>query len=461
MITLGEGTTIGAYQIVRKIGEGGMGAVYLAEHTLLGRPAAIKLLLPALSSQREVVDRFFNEARATTSVNDPGIVQVFDFGVHTDGSAYIVMELLEGESLDARIHRGAIAVVDALRITRQVAASLAAAHARGIVHRDLKPDNLFMVRDAEAQGGERPKILDFGIAKLTSDGPDRSRTRTGTILGTPIYMSPEQCRGSGVVDHRADVYSLGCVLYHLLTGKPPFDLEGMGEIISAHLREAPRPPSALAAGIAPGVDELVLRCLAKAPDERFSSMVELQAACEAQLARLSGAGAQTFALPGGMAAGYLSGVTPPAMPGASTTLGSAAAEATAAPRRRAAAWLAPALVLVAGGAIAIAVAVRGGGGGSQAIAPAAGAPRAATGALPAPAPDAALAATTPPADAAPVAAAPPADAAPVAAAPPIDAGAVATTPPRPAGHAPHHPRRPAHARASHPTAPETNAYDSR
>jgi serine/threonine-protein kinase len=170
-----EGASIGQYRVLRKIGEGGMGAVFLAEHTLIGRRAAIKVLLPELSQRREIVDRFFNEARATTAVSDPGIVQVFDFGFHTDASAYIVMEFLEGEPLDARLKRlGTVAVADALRITRQVSGSLAAAHARGIVHRDLKPDNIFMVRDAEAIGGERPKILDFGIAKLSADEPGRT-----------------------------------------------------------------------------------------------------------------------------------------------------------------------------------------------------------------------------------------------------------------------------------------------
>ena len=274
MITLGEGTTIGQYLIGAKIGEGGMGAVYRATHTLLGRPAAIKLLLPALSQQREVVDRLFNEARATTSVSDPGIVSVFDFGFHTDGSAYIVMELLEGEPLDARILRGTISIADALRITRQVAGALGAAHARGIVHRDLKPENIFLVRDAEAQGGERPKILDFGIAKLTrpGDNGDKKRTRTGLLLGTPIYMSPEQCRGAGDVDLRADIYALGCVLYHLVVGRPPFDHEGVGEIISAHLRETPKPPSAVVGGVPAAVDALVLKCLAKDPAQRFQSM---------------------------------------------------------------------------------------------------------------------------------------------------------------------------------------------
>ena len=289
-------TTLGPYRIVSKIGEGGMGAVYLAEHTLLGRRAAIKVLLPALSSQREVVDRFFNEARATTSITDPGIVQVFDFGFAEDQSAFIVMELLDGESLDTRMQRGTISVADALRLTRQIAGSLAAAHARGIVHRDLKPDNIFIVRDAEAQNGERPKILDFGIAKLTNDGGDRTRTRTGMVMGTPIYMSPEQCRGAGTVDHRSYIYSLGCVLFHLVAGRPPFDYEGVGEIISAHLREPAPAPSTFAKGLPRAVDELVLACLAKNPDDRFGSMLDLQRACEAQLARITGAGAQTIAL---------------------------------------------------------------------------------------------------------------------------------------------------------------------
>src|SRR3569623_3196023 len=149
-------TTLRPYRIVSKIGEGGMGAVYLAEHTLLGRRAAIKVLLPALSSQREIVDRFFNEARATTAISEPGIVQVFDFGFAADQSAYIVMELLDGESLDTRMQRGTISVADALRLTRPLAGSLAAAPARGIVHRDLKPDHIFLVREAEAPPGARP-----------------------------------------------------------------------------------------------------------------------------------------------------------------------------------------------------------------------------------------------------------------------------------------------------------------
>src|SRR5882762_412956 len=152
MVTIA--THIGQYRIIRKIGAGGMGLVFLGEHMLLGRRAAIKTLLPTMSANHEIVERFFNEARATSAISDPGVIQIFDFGYHVDGTAYIVMELLEGEALSARIDRlGTLALGDALRIARQIAGSLAAAHARHIIHRDLKPDNIFLVHDAEAQGG--------------------------------------------------------------------------------------------------------------------------------------------------------------------------------------------------------------------------------------------------------------------------------------------------------------------
>src|SRR5688572_1863220 len=164
------GAQIGAYRVLKQIGEGGMGAVWLAEHIALGRRAALKVLHAQYSVRPDVVQRFFNEARAATAIADPGIVQIFDFGNHTDGSAYIVMELLDGEPLDRRLARsGSLEVGDALRIMRQVASTLGAAHARGIIHRDLKPENIFMVRDPEVSGGERAKILDFGIAKLVGD----------------------------------------------------------------------------------------------------------------------------------------------------------------------------------------------------------------------------------------------------------------------------------------------------
>jgi serine/threonine-protein kinase len=268
---------IGQYRIVRKIGAGGMGLVYLGEHTLLRRRAAIKTLLPTVAANQQIVDRFFNEARATSAISDPGVIQIFDFGYHVDGTAYIVMELLEGEALSARLDRlGKLALGDALRFARQITGSLAAAHAHDIIHRDLKPENIFLVRDAEAQGGERTKIIDFGICKVGAGDP--MLTEVGVMIGTPVYMSPEQCRGSGEVDARSDVYAFGCLLFHMLTGRPPFVGEASGDLVVAHLEQEPPPPSQFASGLPPAVDALVLRCLAKPADERFASMLELQAA---------------------------------------------------------------------------------------------------------------------------------------------------------------------------------------
>jgi eukaryotic-like serine/threonine-protein kinase len=369
-LSVREGASIGPYRVLRKIGEGGMGAVFLGVHTLLGRHAAIKVLLPELSSKREAVDRFFNEARATTVISDPGIVQVFDFGFTFDGTAYIVMELLEGEPLNLRLSRlGMLAPADALRITRQVAGSLGAAHAAGIIHRDLKPDNLFMIRDPEAPGGERPKILDFGIAKLGDGVSDRVRTQTGAVLGTPIYMSPEQCNGAMRLDHRADIYSLGCVLFHLLTGQPPFDLPGIGAIIAAHLREPPPRASSLAPHLPPELDDLLLRCLAKSPDDRFATMFELQQACDAALGWFAAAVAQTLAIPSGprpftaprTPSPYDTPRTPPppsygaprtlsapAAPAWTTLSNSAGQSSVVMPRRRLGLWLV--LAALAGGA---------------------------------------------------------------------------------------------------------------
>jgi serine/threonine-protein kinase len=262
------GTRVGAYRIEKPLGAGGMSEVWVAEHALLGRHAAIKVLRAELSRKPDIARRFFNEARAMTAIANPGVVQIFDFGFHIDGSAYIVMELLDGETLERRLRRvGALAVPEALHIVRQVASGLRAAHAHGIVHRDLKPDNIFLARDSEVVGGERAKLLDFGIAKLLGERSAMT-TQESIVLGTPAFMSPEQCRGSGSVDQRSDVYSLGCVLFMLVTGRPPFDGIGSGEAIAMHLREPAPPPSRCAAGIPPAVDELVLRCLAKDPEER-------------------------------------------------------------------------------------------------------------------------------------------------------------------------------------------------
>ena len=272
--------TIGTYRIVHKIGEGGMGTVYLGEHTLLGRRAAIKVLLPSLSVDADIVKRFFNEARAVTRIADPGIVQIFDFGYHTDGSAFIVMELLEGEPMDKRLERiGRFGLIECLRLMRLICTSLEAAHAKGIVHRDLKPENIFIVGDPAVPGGERAKILDFGIAKLSGDEPGKLKTRTGVLMGTPVYMSPEQCRGANDIDHRSDIYTMACVMFTMLTGRPPFDGEA-GELIAAHLREPPPLAAARLPGLPDIIDQILQQCLRKSPAERFPSMAELVRAIE-------------------------------------------------------------------------------------------------------------------------------------------------------------------------------------
>ncbi len=436
-----EGSSIGQYRVLKKLGEGGMGAVYIAEHVLLGRKAAIKVLLPQLSAHQEIVNRFFNEARAATAISDPGIVQIFDFGYHTDGSAFIVMEFLEGETLDGRLRRlGRLHPSDALRLIRQVASSLAAAHGRGIIHRDLKPENIFLVVDKEVAGGERAKILDFGIAKLSGEHPGKVRTHTQAIMGTPLYMSPEQCRGAGQVDARSDIYALGCVLFHLLTGTPPFDGEGAGDIIAAHLREPAPAPSSRVPGIAPEVDAVVLRCMAKLPDQRFASMEELALVLGQLGGFVTAPGGGTGQLP----MGFVQGVTQIAAPpgsypgtgpgmsygaaGAPTTLSSVASQVgitTGAPPRRRTGLIAALAVggLAVGGAAAFFATGGAGdaGGDKKSATPAAASTPDAAPAAATPPPDAAAAAAPTPDAGVPAAAVPDA-APPLDAAPEIDAG---------------------------------------
>ena len=347
------GTTAGNYRILDKISDGGMGSVYRAEHALIGRLVAVKVLLPELTGNREIVDRFFREAKATTAIKHPGIVEVFDFGYLDSGLAYIVMELLEGMTLARRIKmRGAMPEGEAASLLRGVCSSLAAAHDKGIVHRDLKPDNLFLVQDLDIPNGERIKLLDFGIAKLTDIGSAHAATKTGAVMGTPTYMSPEQCRGSGDVDARADIYSLGCIFYQLLTGKPPFANEGAGEVIGMHLYVQPEPPSRHALGISPDTEALVMAMLSKDPKGRPQSARELAQAFSAIAhahgwntqsgAGWSTSGSQSFA-PVSYTPSYLppqptpmqtpAPVTrpPTASPNQPTTLSGAASQSVAAP----------------------------------------------------------------------------------------------------------------------------------
>jgi tRNA A-37 threonylcarbamoyl transferase component Bud32 len=272
------GTNVGGYRISGLLGEGGMGSVWVATHSMMGRDAVIKFLKPELSHHEEMIRRFFNEARAAASIEDPGIVNVFDVGKLDDGRAFIVMERLRGESLAERLRKRRLSVEETALILRLLARSLGAAHGAGIVHRDLKPDNIFLVADRDLPGGERTKILDFGIAKLA--GGATMATRAGSIFGTPAYMAPEQCNDSAAVDHRADLYALGCIAYEMLSGAPPFGLGGL-EILAAQLRDEPAPLSSRVAGVPPGLEAVIHRLLAKSPDLRYGSCAELIAAIDA------------------------------------------------------------------------------------------------------------------------------------------------------------------------------------
>jgi serine/threonine protein kinase/parvulin-like peptidyl-prolyl isomerase len=277
-----EGQQIGSYKIERVLGQGGFGVVYVGVDVRLNRRAAIKQLLPELTSNREIVERFFNEAKAAAGINHLGIVEIYDVGWHTDGSAYFAMKLLDGDSLAKRIRAsGPMPIPTAATICRQVAAALAAAHKAGIVHRDLKPDNVVLVPDEETAIGERAIVLDFGIAKLAGDAPLSHKTRTGMLMGTPVYMSPEQCRGAGEVDHRTDIYALGCILFELLAGRPPFEGEGAGEILGKHQYVEPPAIRSLRDDVPPDLAALISKALAKKPEDRQQQMTELGSALSA------------------------------------------------------------------------------------------------------------------------------------------------------------------------------------
>jgi eukaryotic-like serine/threonine-protein kinase len=268
------GTVLGKYRILSELSSGGMGEVYRAQHEILGRSAAVKVLKPELTENETLVTRFVNEAKAASAIRHPGIIEVLDFGTTDDGRSYLVMEFLEGEALSDRIKkRGRLPDSEAAEIGRGIAAALEAAHKKGIVHRDLKPDNVFMVPDIDMPRGERPKVLDFGIAKLTD--LQTGNTQTGVLIGTPTYMAPEQARAAAQIDQRADLYSLGCILYELVVGEPPFVGAGSGEIIALHMFEAPMPPRKRVMTMSPALEAIILKLLAKEPDDRFQSAAQV------------------------------------------------------------------------------------------------------------------------------------------------------------------------------------------
>jgi eukaryotic-like serine/threonine-protein kinase len=303
---LAVGQRVGEYDIEAKIGEGGFGSVYRAVHPLIGKAAAIKVLNRQYSSNPQMVSRFIAEARAVNQIRNRNIIDIFAFGQLDDGRQYYVMELLDGTTLDAYIRqKHFLSPEEAIPIFRPLARAIDAAHAAGIAHRDLKPENIFLVED---DGVVFPKLLDFGIAKLLGDTGHGHKTRTGAPLGTPYYMSPEQCRGKNI-DHRTDIYSFGVVVHMVLTGKLPFEGEGTMDVLIKHVQAPPPPMSEARPGLSPLLDAPVLQMLAKSPDARPASLAEALEALSAA-AREAGFDIARNGRSGGLRAGPASSLQP-------------------------------------------------------------------------------------------------------------------------------------------------------
>jgi len=272
------GEVLGQYELKKILGQGGMGTVFMAEHKLLERRVAIKILLPEFADQLGVVHRFFKEAQAVNRIGHPNIIDIMDCVEGVDHLPYLVMELLEGEELHAVIQqRAPMRPEEVVSIGRQMCDALSAVHAKGIVHRDLKPDNVFVT--ARPDGTFGVKLLDFGIAKFMAADDSFLKTLTGEPIGTPEYMAPEQIEGISM-DHRIDIYAMGVMLYEMLTGKPTFEAAQIGQLLFYHLNTEPESPSAKrkAMGADPlpeALEDAVLSCLAKDPDERVQSMGQL------------------------------------------------------------------------------------------------------------------------------------------------------------------------------------------
>lgn len=265
----------GKYRLLRVLGEGGMGAVYEAEHTLIGRRFAVKVMHSLFTSIPDSVERFLREARAAGSIGHPNIIEVQDVGEEEDGTVYIVMELLTGETLEDVLNReGTVRPEQAIAIILQVLSALHAAHKKGILHRDLKPDNIFLAIDA--RGREEVKLFDFGVAKFQNLADDSlGLTKTGTVLGTPYYLAPEQAKGGKNIDEGIDIWSVGVVLYEMLTGQLPFEGDNYNEVLGKILLEEHEPIRSIVPEVPQALAAIAEKALAKDPKERYRAVSEM------------------------------------------------------------------------------------------------------------------------------------------------------------------------------------------
>jgi len=352
------GRLVGAWRVVKVLGEGGMGAVYMGEHPGIGSKVAIKMLHPRFDADERIVKRFFNEAKAVNVIGHENIVSILDFNVADGGRHYFVMEFLHGRPLQALVQAGAPLPLRRVGpILLQCCRALQAAHDRGIVHRDFKPDNVFLVDQAGRT--DFVKLVDFGIAKLT-DTTNAHLTQTGTVMGTPAYMSPEQAAGEPSIDARSDIYSLGVTMFQMMTGRVPFADAGpsFGRILAAHLQQAPPLPRTLNPDVPAELEEIILKTLEKSPDDRYQSMSELHDALlgcmerlgiSAELPRIG----ERQDLPAEQAIRTVLPSVPAATPARGATLPRSRTVAAEAPRRR---RVGLALLVGAGAGIAIAIA---------------------------------------------------------------------------------------------------------
>jgi serine/threonine protein kinase len=269
------GRQIGSYIVERELGAGGTGTVYLCSHTMIDRKVAVKVLHDDLAYQPDQVARFFQEAKAAADIGHPNIVVIIDFGelkVENGTRSYLMMECLDGASLDKMLRTESFTLDQIAHILAQICSALAASHGKGIIHRDLKPANVQLC--PRSFDPYFVKLLDFGIAKLATPSPDQRRTQYGVIIGTPAYMSPEQCEGKGAMDHRSDIYSLGVMLYEMLTGTVPFDGE-IRDILTGHLMVPPPPLRERNPAVPPEWEALCMHMMEKSRDARFQSVSEI------------------------------------------------------------------------------------------------------------------------------------------------------------------------------------------